>query len=53
MIPGYTLADVPVILGSIDPCLACTDRVQVVDVRRGVVRYFTLVELAKNPSVFR
>ncbi len=26
MIPGHRLADVPLITGSIDPCLSCTDR---------------------------
>ncbi|HON00227.1 MAG TPA: NADH-quinone oxidoreductase subunit C [Acidobacteriota bacterium] len=29
------LADVPVIIASIDPCFSCTDRVSVIDLRRG------------------
>jgi len=35
MFKGYHLADAPVILGSIDPCFACTDRLYVVDVKTG------------------
>ncbi|MCS7364123.1 MAG: NADH-quinone oxidoreductase subunit C [archaeon GB-1867-035] len=35
MIPGYTLADVPIIIGSVDPCFACTDRVIIVDEKHG------------------
>lgn len=26
MLPGYKIADVPVIVGSIDPCVSCTER---------------------------
>ena len=35
MLRGYTLADAPIIIGSIDPCYACTDRVVIVDERTG------------------
>ncbi len=28
---GYTIADAPIIIGSIDPCFSCTDRVSIVD----------------------
>ena len=35
MLRGYTLADAPIIIGSIDPCYACTDRVIIVDERTG------------------
>jgi len=31
MLKGCHIADVPVILASIDPCFACMDRVEVVD----------------------
>ncbi len=34
MLKGYTLADAPVIMASIDQCMACTDRVEVVDVKK-------------------
>ncbi|MEM4425934.1 MAG: nickel-dependent hydrogenase large subunit [Candidatus Nezhaarchaeales archaeon] len=32
---GYSIADAPIILGSIDPCFSCTERVSIVDVRDG------------------
>jgi len=31
MLVGHTIADAPVIIQSIDPCMSCTDRVLVVD----------------------
>jgi Ni,Fe-hydrogenase III large subunit/Ni,Fe-hydrogenase III component G len=33
MLKGCELADVPVIMGSVDQCLACTDRVEVINVK--------------------
>jgi membrane-bound hydrogenase subunit alpha len=30
MLEGEQLADIPIIVASIDPCLSCTDRVSVV-----------------------
>jgi Ni,Fe-hydrogenase III large subunit/Ni,Fe-hydrogenase III component G len=38
MLLNNQLADVPIIIGSIDPCFSCTDRVEVVDVRSGKMR---------------
>jgi len=35
MIKGETIADVPITLGSMDPCFSCTERVETVDVRTG------------------
>jgi len=35
MLKGYTIADAPIIIGSIDPCYACTDRVILVDEKTG------------------
>jgi Ni,Fe-hydrogenase III large subunit len=32
---GTTVADVPITLGSVDPCFSCTERMEVVDVRTG------------------
>lgn len=40
-------ADFPIILGSIDPCFSCTDRVAVVDVRTGRRRVLAREELEK------
>jgi len=35
---GTTVADVPITLGSVDPCFSCTERMEVVDVRTGTRR---------------
>ena len=40
-------ADLPIIIGSIDPCFSCTDRVMRVDVRSGAVTRLTGGELEK------
>jgi Ni,Fe-hydrogenase III large subunit len=29
--PGTTVADVPITLGSVDPCFSCTERMEVLD----------------------
>jgi len=42
---GMTIADVPITLGSMDPCFSCTERMQVVDVRSGAVRVYSPGEL--------
>jgi len=34
MLRGYTIADAPLIIASIDPCYSCTERIQVMDVGR-------------------
>jgi len=47
MIQGETIADVPITLGSIDPCFSCTERVEVADVRSGQVRIYTQEELLR------
>jgi NADH-quinone oxidoreductase subunit D len=48
---GYTIADAPIIIGSIDPCFSCTDRVSVVDVESGEERILTeeeFIELSRK-----
>jgi formate hydrogenlyase subunit 5 len=42
---GMTIADVPITLGSMDPCFSCTERLQVVDVRSGRIRVYSSDEL--------
>ena len=42
---GMSLADVPITLGSLDPCFSCTERVQVVDTRTREARIITSQEL--------
>ncbi len=38
MLRGYTVADAPLIIASIDPCYSCTERVVIIDVRSGEKR---------------
>jgi NADH-quinone oxidoreductase subunit D len=48
---GYTIADAPIIVGSIDPCFSCTDRVSVVDVESREERILTeeeFIELSRK-----
>jgi len=47
MIKDETIADVPIILGSMDPCFSCTDRVETVDVRTGERAVLTKEDLAR------
>lgn len=43
---GYSLADVPVILTSLDPCISCMERVVVVDLEKNTKYKLTLRDLA-------
>jgi Ni,Fe-hydrogenase III large subunit/Ni,Fe-hydrogenase III component G len=45
MVARETIADVPITLGSIDPCFSCTERVEAVDVKSKAVRVFNQEEL--------
>lgn len=35
MLRGYTVADAPLIVASIDPCFSCTERVVIIDIKTG------------------
>jgi len=48
MAVGENLADVPIIIGSVDPCYACTDRLLVVDLKTGREKVYTLRELVRR-----
>ncbi len=51
---GYTIADFPLIVASIDPCYSCTERVIVVDVKRGLVKelsYDRIVYMCRKRGV--
>jgi NADH-quinone oxidoreductase subunit D len=48
MMLGETIADVPIILASIDPCMSCTDRVTLLDLRKNSEREVTLSDLRKT-----
>jgi Ni,Fe-hydrogenase III large subunit len=45
MLLNNELADAPIIIGSIDPCFSCTERVQVVDIRTGGIKVLSKAEL--------
>ena len=45
MIRGQSLADVPITLGSLDPCFSCTERVEAVDIRTGKLTVYRKAEL--------
>ena len=47
MLPGYTVADSVAIIGSIDPCFSCTDRVAIVKEDGGVKEFYSFDELIK------
>ena len=47
MIIGDTLADVPIGIGSFDPCFSCTERVEVMEVNSGRLRVYTQEELIR------
>jgi Ni,Fe-hydrogenase III large subunit/Ni,Fe-hydrogenase III component G len=38
MIKDQRIADTAITIGSIDPCFSCTDRMEIVDIRTGVMR---------------
>ena len=45
MIHGGPLADVPISIGSYDPCFSCTERVETLDVNTREIRVYTREEL--------
>jgi Ni,Fe-hydrogenase III large subunit len=54
--PGTQVADVPITIGSVDPCFSCTERVEIVDRERGttrVLRQAELEALARNSMARR
>jgi Ni,Fe-hydrogenase III large subunit len=51
MIQGETIADVPISIGSLDPCFSCTERMEVVDRdtnRHRILSYDDLMELSRT-----
>jgi len=45
MVRGQTIADVPITIGSLDPCFSCTERVEAVDLTDGSRQVYTRQEL--------
>jgi len=48
IIKGERIADVPIIIGSLDPCYSCTERMAVVDVKTGVEKTYTKEQMIKR-----
>jgi Ni,Fe-hydrogenase III large subunit/Ni,Fe-hydrogenase III component G len=49
MVKGDTIADVPITVGSLDPCFSCTERFEVMDVKSHDVRVYSRAELMGHP----
>ncbi|TEB08099.1 Formate hydrogenlyase subunit 5 precursor [Pelotomaculum schinkii] len=45
MFNNQTVADAPIIIGSIDPCFSCTERLETVDVKSRRLKVYTKAEL--------
>ncbi len=45
MVTGDALADVPIDVGSFDPCFSCTERMEVTDLKSGIIRVYTQDEV--------
>lgn len=48
IIKGERIADVPIIVGSLDPCYSCTERMAIVDVKTGAEKVYTKEEITKG-----
>ena len=48
IIKGQHIADVPIIIGSLDPCYSCTERMAIVDVKTGIEKTYTKQEMIKR-----
>ena len=54
MIEGEQLADVPICIGSYDPCFSCTERVETLDVNTNRIQVYTkedLMELSRRKTM--
>jgi NADH-quinone oxidoreductase subunit D len=47
MLIGGTIAEIPIVVASIDPCFSCTDRVTIIDAETGKSRIVTKEELRR------
>jgi hypothetical protein len=45
MVGGANIADVPITLGSLDPCFSCTERLETIDPKTKEVRVYSRAEL--------
>ena len=47
MLKGASIADAPLIIGSIDPCFSCTERYEAIDIRKKIPRVYSVEELKR------
>ena len=47
MLANATIADVPITLGSIDPCFSCTERMEIADINSGEVKVYSQDDLLR------
>ena len=48
MLKGYSVADAPIIIGSIDPCMSCSDRLAIIEnTKTNKVSFLSLSEIIK------
>jgi len=47
MVDKANIADVPITLGSLDPCFSCTERLETLDKRTGEVRVYSRAEVLR------
>jgi Ni,Fe-hydrogenase III large subunit len=47
MVKNDAIADVPITLGSLDPCFSCTERMETLDLRSGAVKIYSREELLR------
>ncbi|MGC9181634.1 nickel-dependent hydrogenase large subunit [Thermogladius sp.] len=50
---GYTIADLPVILASLDPCISCMERAVITDLRTGERRTVPFTQLSRGDKAWR
>ncbi|MEM2927149.1 MAG: nickel-dependent hydrogenase large subunit [Candidatus Bathyarchaeia archaeon] len=48
MLIGYEIADIPVVVTSVDPCISCTERILVIDEAKGEVEVIDAQELRRK-----
>ena len=49
MLEGETLADASIIIGSIDPCISCAERIVIVNMKSGVEKVVSGEDLGRRP----
>jgi len=53
MLKGGYVADIPIALAAIDPCMSCTDRMTFTDVSSNKKWYWTIDDLRRHSAKWR